>query len=181
MRRKGQLMRILVVMDSFKGSMTSLQAGQAVKDGILKVCPDADVIVRPMADGGEGTCEALSYGMDGNKITIEVEGPFGDRINASYFIVNGSDTAIIESASACGITLVSKHRLDPMTASSYGLGEMISDAIERGCRRIIIGLGGVATNDGGIGMLQGLGFSFRTADDREAARGAVALRHLRSI
>ena len=173
-------MRILVAMDSFKGSMTSLEAGDAVRDGILSVAPEADVTVRPMADGGEGSVYAVTYGMEGEWVTVPVTGPLGDEVLASYFITEGK-TAYIESASSSGITLIPQDRLDPMTATSRGLGEVIMDAVKRGAAEITVCLGGVAVNDGGSGMLKALGFKLTDSGGSEISDGALGLKNLAHI
>ncbi len=151
-------MKVVIAIDSLKGSMTSIEAGNAIKEGILNVT-DAEVIVRPLADGGEGTTEALVEGLGGELVTVEVMGPLKKNIKAKYGYIADSKMAIIEMAAAAGIVLVDKNK-DPMEATTYGVGEMIKDAIRRGSRNFIIGLGGSATNDGGIGMLTALGYAF---------------------
>lgn len=156
-------MKVVVAIDSLKGSLSSIEAGMAIKKGILKAC-EAEVIVKPLADGGEGTVDALLFGMGGNKIQIEVTGPLGDKITASYGILEDGKTAVIEIAEAAGIRLVPRNKLNPLYTTTYGVGEMIKDAILRGCRNFIVGIGGSATNDGGIGMLSALGFEFFDAD-----------------
>ncbi len=152
-------MKIVVAIDSLKGSLSSMEAGTCIKDGILSVC-DAQVVVRPLADGGEGTVDALLTGMGGREIQIEVTGPLGQRLSCIYGILDDNKTAILEMAAAAGIKLVPKECLNPLNTTTYGVGEMIKDAILRGCRNFIIGIGGSATNDGGIGMLQALGYEF---------------------
>lgn len=160
-------------MDSFKGSLTSLQAGNAVRDGILSASSDHDVTVLPLADGGEGTLEALVNGLEGETKTLTVTGPDGRKVTASYGIVH-NDTAIIEMAQASGLTLMEKN--DVLTATTYGTGELIEDALDAGIRKFVIGIGGSATNDGGTGMLEALGVSFM-----QGARGALGLKSLTGI
>lgn len=170
--------KILVAVDSFKGSMTSLEAGNAIKKGIKSILPDTEVRVRPVADGGEGTTDALIYGRDGvSRERCYVTGPLGDRITAEYTIYNAADgrTAVMEMAAAAGLPLVPENRRDPMHTTTYGVGEMINDAVSKGCERFIIGIGGSATNDGGIGMLQALGFSCLDADGKDVPYGAAGL------
>ncbi len=152
-------MKVIVAIDSFKGSLTSMEAGKAAKNGILKA-GKFDVIVKPLADGGEGTTEALISGLGGEFIDISVTGPLNSKVNARYGILADKRTAIIEMAEAAGITLVKREELDPWHATTYGLGEMILDAVERGCRKFIIGIGGSATTEVGFGMLQALGVKF---------------------
>ena len=176
--------KILVAVDSFKGSMTSLEAGNAIKKGIKSILPDTEVRVRPVADGGEGTTDALIYGRDGvSRERCYVTGPLGDRITAEYTIYNAADgrTAVMEMAAAAGLPLVPENRRDPMHTTTYGVGEMINDAVSKGCERFIIGIGGSATNDGGIGMLQALGFSCLDADGKDVPYGAAGLGVLERI
>ncbi len=176
--------KILVAVDSFKGSMTSLEAGAAIENGIKSILPDAEVRVRPVADGGEGTTEALIYGRDSvHREKCSVTGPLGDKITAEYTIYNATDgrTAVMEMAAAAGLTLVPENQRDPMHTTTYGVGEMIRDAVSKGCERFIIGIGGSATNDGGIGMLQALGFSCLDADGGDVPYGAEGLGALERI
>lgn len=176
--------KILVAVDSFKGSMTSLEAGAAIENGIKSILPDAEVRVRPVADGGEGTTDALIYGRDGvSRERCYVTGPLGDRITAEYTIYNAADgrTAVMEMSAAAGLSLVSEDRRNPMHTTTYGVGEMIKDAVSKECERFIIGIGGSATNDGGIGMLQALGFSCLDADGRDVPYGAEGLGVLERI
>lgn len=176
--------KILVAVDSFKGSMTSLGAGNAIEKGIKSILPDAEIRVRPVADGGEGTTEALIYGRDGvSRERCYVTGPLGDRITAEYTIYNAADgrTAVMEMAAAAGLPLVPENRRDPMHTTTYGVGEMINDAVSKGCERFIIGIGGSATNDGGIGMLQALGFSCLDVNGHEVPYGAEGLGVLERI
>ena len=157
-KNKGdKIMKIVIAIDSLKGSLSSIEAGEAIKAGIEHVYDDAKVIVSPLADGGEGTVEALTEGMDGNMRSLEVTGPLGTRVVCQYGIITETKTAIIEMASAAGITLVAPDQRNPLLTTTYGVGEIIADAITMGCRHFIIGIGGSATNDGGIGMLQALG------------------------
>jgi glycerate kinase len=156
-------MKVVIAIDSFKGSLSSLEAGMAIREGILKAC-EAEIIIKPLADGGEGTVNALLFGMDKSKITLDATGPLGNKITCSYGILEDGKTAIIEIAQAAGIKLVPKQRLNPLYTTTYGVGEMINDAIERGCRNFIIGIGGSATNDAGVGMLMALGYEFYNID-----------------
>ncbi len=172
-------MKVVVAIDSFKGSMTSLQAGEAIRAGIHRVIPEAEVIVRPLADGGEGTVEALALGMGGTLETITVTGPLGAPMQATYGIADG--LAIIEMAAAAGITLVPTEQRNPLHTTTYGVGELIKDAIQKGCRKFIVGIGGSATNDGGIGMLQALGFDLLNKDGNPVPFGAKGLAELATI
>lgn len=173
-------MKIVIAIDSFKGCMTSSQAGEAAKIGILRVLPDADVIVRPMADGGEGTVDALAAGRVKEDAAAEVQGPLGDPVSAKYAVLDGS-TAVMEMSAASGITLVRKDQLNPYKTSTYGVGQMIKDALDRGCREIILGIGGSATNDGGAGMLQALGFELLDEEGSPIPLGAEGLGKLSKI
>ena len=152
-------MKVVVAIDSFKGSLSSMEAGNAAKEGILKAC-SADVVVKPLADGGEGTTEALVEGLGGTYVTLPVTGPMGSRVIAKYGVMEDGKTAVMEMAQASGIILVERDALDPWRASTTGVGEMIKDAAARGCREFLIGIGGSATTEGGIGVLQALGFRF---------------------
>ena len=143
-------MKVVVAIDSFKGSLTSIEAGMAAKEGILIAHPDANVVVKPLADGGEGTTDALIAGLGGERIDLTVTGPLGTPVNAHYGYLAEKNTAILEMAAAAGIILVRESEKNPLTATTYGVGEMIADAMERGIRNFIIGIGGSATNDGGI-------------------------------
>ncbi len=172
-------MKVVVAMDSLKGSLTSMEAGISVKAGILAAKPDAKVVVKPLADGGEGTTDALIEGLNGERIDVTVTGPLGNPVSCYYGYLKETDTAIIEMASAAGITLTSQK--DPLHATTYGVGEMINDAITKGCRNFIIGIGGSATNDGGIGMLKALGFVFLDEKGNDVGEGGQALGKVHTI
>ena len=172
------ILKILVAMDSFKGSLTSLEAGTAVKNGILSVSAEHEVKVLPLADGGEGTLEALTDGLEGSYKTLTVTGPDGKKTDASYGIVE-DDTAVIEMAEASGLPLVKNN--DILTATSYGTGELIKDALDSGIRKFIIAIGGSATNDGGMGMLEALGVRFLDNNGKPVRRGASGLQALTNI
>ncbi|HGD4093989.1 TPA: glycerate kinase [Streptococcus agalactiae] len=174
-------MKVVVAIDSLKGSLSSLEAGNAIKESINEVIPGADVEVHPLADGGEGTVEALTLGMGGTIETIPVKGPIGEKVHASYGIIPQRQLAIIEMAAAAGITLIATEERNPLHTTTYGVGEMIKDAISKGCRHFIIGIGGSATNDGGAGMLQALGYALLDKDNQEISLGAQGLADLKSI
>lgn len=174
-------MKIVVAIDSLKGSLTSLEAGEAIAEGIHRAMPDAEVTVRPLADGGEGTVEALVLGMNGQLQYVEVLDPLGRPLSATYGILEDSATAVMEISSAAGITLLTPSELDPLHTTSYGVGQMIRDAIQHGCRNFIIGIGGSSTNDGGIGMLQALGYDLLDEDGKPVSFGAIGLRDLAII
>lgn len=173
-------MKVVVAIDSLKGSMTSMEAGRAIREGILNVLPDTEVIVKPLADGGEGTTEALVEGLGGELVETEVHGPLETPVKAVYGVIKETGTAIMEMAAAAGIILVGKDKR-PLDATTYGVGEMIRDAVRRGCREFIIGIGGSATNDGGIGMLTALGYEFLDARGAAVGIGAGALGEVASI
>jgi glycerate kinase len=171
----GCTMKVVVAVDSLKGSLSSMEAGNAVREGVLLAHPDAEVIVRPLADGGEGTTDALIEGLGGERIHVTVTGPLKKPVSAYYGYLKETNTAIIEMASAAGIVLVSEEEKDPMTATTFGVGELILNAVEKGCRNFIIGIGGSATNDGGIGMLQALGYVFLDQNSQNTGQGGQAL------
>ncbi len=174
-------MKAVIAIDSLKGSLTSIEAGRAIKSGVLRVFPDAEVLVRPLADGGEGTVEALVEGMGGVLKTVEVTGPAGKPVGAVYGIVEAEKLAVMEMSQAAGITLVFGDERNPLHTTTYGVGEMIADAVNNGCRNFIIGIGGSATNDGGIGMLQALGFGMLDKDGKNVPFGAKGAESLAKI
>jgi len=173
-------MRIAVAMDSFKGSLSSLEAGYAVKAGIILADPTAAVTVCPLADGGEGTVQALRNSLGGRWVDVSVRGPLGEPVNAGYCLLPDG-TALLEMASAAGLPLVAPEQRNPLHTTTYGVGQLIRDAIEKGCRNFIVGIGGSATNDGGTGMLTALGFAFLDADGHPIAPGAKGLAQLHRI
>ncbi len=152
-------MNVLVAIDSFKGSLSSNELAAAIESGIHEVSPDINVRKVPVADGGEGTIDALVSGLGGKKIEEKVKGPLFEEVNAEYGILD-DNTAVIEMAAAAGLPLVPEDLRNPRQTTTYGVGQLINDAINRGCRDFIIGIGGSATNDGGIGMLNALGYKF---------------------
>lgn len=173
-------MKAVIAIDSLKGSLTSLQAGSAAAEGIRRVYPDAQIDIFPIADGGEGTVDALVTGLKGKKQTVSAADPLGRPIVCEYGILpNG--TAVIEMSCAAGITLITKEERNPLHTTTYGVGEVIRDAVEKGCRNFVIGIGGSATNDGGIGMLQALGFGILDAEGRPVSMGAKGLQEIAAI
>ena len=158
-------MKVLIAIDSLKGSLSSLEAAHAIQEGIHNADPNTNVCIRPLADGGEGTARALTQGTHGHMETVTVTGPLGDPVKADYGIIG--DTAVIEMAAAAGITLVPASRRNPLYTTTYGVGELILDAMEKNCRHFIIGIGGSATNDAGIGMLKALGARFLDSGNGE--------------
>lgn len=196
-------MKVVVAIDSFKGSLSSTEAGEAAKKGILKAVTDAEVVVKPLADGGEGTVDTLVLGMGGELQIVNVTGPLGEKVDCVYGIIESKEekaiqnivednsdvkrlgkrkkTAIIEMSGAAGITLVPENDRNPLHTTTYGVGEVIKDAISKGCRHFIVGIGGSATNDGGIGMLQALGFGMLDKDGKQVAFGAKGLKDIEII
>ncbi|MBP6868063.1 MAG: glycerate kinase [Bacteroidales bacterium] len=182
-------MRIVVAMDSFKGSLTSFDAGHAVDRGIEKAWqhmfrPLPRVKVLPLADGGEGTVTALIQGLGGVYRNIKVRGPLKAQVEAIYGIITSTDgipTAVIEMAAAAGLWLVPEKERNPLHTTTYGVGELILHAMSKGCRNFLVGIGGSATNDGGIGMLTALGFEFRDDRGREAGVCGKDLEQIASI
>ena len=174
-------MRAVIAIDSLKGSLSSIEAGKAIAEGIRKADAKADVVIRPLADGGEGTVEALVCGMNGTLQHVKVTGPLGESVVCEYGIIAETKTAVIEMSGAAGITLVPDAKKNPLYTTTYGVGEVIRDAIEKGCRRFIVGIGGSATNDGGIGMLQALGYGFLNKDGQQVPFGAIGLKELETI
>ena len=185
-------MKIVIAMDSFKGCLSSREAGNAAAEGVRQVLPEAEVVVRPLADGGEGTVAALAEGATGR---VTVTGPLGESVECEYGIVRKSGArgcaqdgtasddllAVIECSGACGLPLVTAEQRNPMYTTTYGLGEVILDAAAKGCRRFLIGLGGSATNDGGAGMLQALGYRLTDAEGNDIGHGAAGLMRLAKI
>lgn len=171
-------MKVVVAIDSLKGSLSSMEAGYAIQEGICRADPAAQVMVRPLADGGEGTVDALVSGMQGTIQTITVTGPLGSPVSCRYGIIEETKTAVVEMSGAAGITLVPESQRNPLYATTYGVGEVIKDAIAKGCRRFLVGIGGSSTNDGGIGMLQALGYGFLDENGSQVSLGARGLEHL---
>lgn len=222
-------MKILIAIDSFKGSLSSKEAGEAIKSGILRVIPDAEVLISPLADGGEGTVETLVEALGGSLETVRVKGPLFQEVEAHYGILSESEKfqaeiksdthretlpenpskahseahsdahleapsetdsqyspkdgklAVMEMSQASGITLVAPEKRNPLKTGSYGVGKMILDAYHKGCRRFLIGIGGSATNDGGIGMLSALGFRFTKENGEEILPIGEGLKDLAGI
>lgn len=152
--------KIILAFDSFKGSVSSSGIAAAAVKAIRDELPDCQVVIFPVADGGEGTTEALCSALHAQKISCRAHDPLMNPIDVSYGIVDNGSTAILEMASASGLPLVGPSRRNPMKTTTYGVGEMVADALKRGCRNFIVGIGGSATNDAGIGMLNALGVSF---------------------
>lgn len=173
-------MKILIAPDSFKESLEALDVCHAIQSGFSQVFPDADYKLLPMADGGEGTSAVLSYVLGGRWKEVRVHDPLMRPINAKYLLLE-NETAVIEIAQACGLHLLTTEERNPLITSSYGVGELIADALDEGVKRIIIGLGGSATNDAGLGMLMALGMTFHDSDDNTLAQGGGALANLQRL
>lgn len=174
-------MKIVISIDSFKGSLSSMEAGNAVAAGIHRVSPQTEVVIKPLADGGEGTVSALIEGMNGQEVTIPVTGPLEEKVQATYGVIADQKLAVIEMSEAAGLTLVPPAQRNPLFTTTYGVGKLILDAAEKGCRHFIIGIGGSATNDGGAGMLQALGFDLLDANEKPIALGGQGLAELKEI
>ena len=161
------LKKIVVASDSFKGSLTSLDVAQNVEKAIREVYPLCDVLKVNVADGGEGTMEALQQTLGGVRVSLVVKDPLGREIEATYVILNDGITAVVEMSAASGLPLLKSDERNPLKTSTYGTGQLICDALDRGCRKILVGIGGSATNDAGMGMLQALGFRFLDAQGNQ--------------
>ena len=174
-------MRVVVAPDSYKGSVSAVGVAAALERGVLRVFPQAEVRKIPIADGGEGTVEALVTATGGQMKQERVRGPLGEVVDACWGILGDGKTAVIEMAAASGLPLVPPDRRDPRITTTYGTGELIRTALDEGLRRIIIGIGGSATNDGGTGMAQALGAKFLAADGAELPPGGGALGKLKTM
>ncbi|MFC1912266.1 glycerate kinase [Chloroflexota bacterium] len=174
-------MKIVIAPDSFKGSLTALQVAQAIDAGVKRVVPDATTVLKPMADGGEGTVQALIDATGGTIITTEVKDPLGRPVTARWGILSDKTTAVIEMAAASGLPLVPPERRNPLVTTTYGTGELIRAALDNGCRKLIIGIGGSATNEGGAGMAQALGARFLDDKGNNLPFGGAALANLDHI
>ncbi|GLI56471.1 glycerate kinase [Propionigenium maris DSM 9537] len=174
-------MKVVVAIDSFKGSLSSYELGETIERGIKRGYDDAEVTKVPIADGGEGTVEALVEGTGGEFIDIEVMGPLMRPLTARYGIMGNGKTAVMEMAAASGLPLVAPEERDPSKTTTYGTGEMIRDAVGRGCREFLVGIGGSATNDAGLGMMQALGHKFFDKDGNELGYGGEIMERVAHI
>ncbi|AOR23861.1 glycerate kinase [Clostridium taeniosporum] len=174
-------MKFILAPDSFKESMTSKEACEAMERGIKKVMPKAECIKVPMADGGEGTVEALVESTNGQICEVEVLGPLGKKVNACFGVLGNKSTAVIEMATASGIQLIKREERNPIITTTYGTGELIKAALDKGIKHIIIGIGGSATNDGGAGMIQALGGKLSDYNGKEIPFGGGSLNNLENI
>lgn len=174
-------MRIVVAPDSFKGSLSASRAADAVAAGILRVLPDAEILLIPIADGGEGTAEALVMATDGSMKRASVLDPLGRRVNSYFGMLGDGETAVVEMAAASGLMMVPEELLNPLVTTTFGTGELIGAALDEGCRKIILAIGGSATNDAGVGALQALGGSFKDDQGMEVNFGGREVGRIRSI
>ena len=174
-------MKILIAPDSFKETLTASEAANAIEEGFLGIFPDANILKLPIADGGEGTVDVLVTATQGKYFLTKVSGPLGEYINAKWGMLGNSKTAVIEIAEACGLHLVPLKKRNPMNASSFGVGELILAAIDEGADHIIIGLGGSATNDGGMGFLKAIGIQFLDSLAKDLAGDVGSLSTLADI
>jgi glycerate kinase len=173
--------KIVIAPQGFKGNLTALEVARAIDEGIKRVVPSAMTTIKPMADGGEGTVQALVDATGGKIMTNEVTGPLGGRITAHWGILSDNITAVIEMAAASGLPLVPSEKRNPLVTTTYGTGELIRAALDRGCKKLIIGIGGSATNDGGAGLSQALGARLQNAKGEDVPFGGAALASLEHI
>jgi glycerate kinase len=174
-------LRIVVAPNAFKGSLSALQAAQAIAEGIKAAIPDVDLVLVPIADGGDGTVDALVAATQGERRMLRVRGPLGDPVDADYGIIESGSTAVIEMAKAAGLALVPPAKRDPRITTTYGVGELLQRAYDDGARHFIVGIGGSATNDGGAGMAQALGYHLLDIEGHELPPGGLALKRLARI
>ena len=174
-------MKVVIAMDSFKGSISSIDGSKAIASGIKEIYSEADIIRLPLADGGEGIVDILVEETGGYFNKLKVTGPLGKKVDAVYGILGNGKTAVIEIASACGLPLVAQSKRNPLVTTTYGVGELIENALNKGCTDFIIGLGGSATNDAGIGMLQALGYRFLDQNSQDVEFGGSALKIISQI
>lgn len=170
--------KIVVAIDSFKESLSTFEAGKAIEEAAKEMYENAEVAISPIADGGEGTVEAIISASNGELVRTVVCNPLGKQIEAAYGFIPHTKTAIIEMSAAAGITLIEESERNPMNTTTFGVGELILDAISKGCRKFVIGIGGSATNDGGVGMLQALGFEFLDKNGKQVLLGAKGLKDI---
>ena len=174
-------MKVVAAPQTFKGSISALNAAEAISIGVKNIYPSAEVFLCPVADGGDGTLETLVAVSNGNIVECVVEGPTGTPVEAQWGAMGDEQTAVIEMARTSGLALLDLNERDPLNASTYGLGEAILSALDQNYRKFIIGIGGSATNDGGAGMAQAVGISLKDEFGKEIPRGGAALSKLHSI
>lgn len=174
-------MKIIVSPDSFKGSCSAIEVANSIEKAILSVDSTIEVVKMPVADGGEGTIDAITSCVPADIYELEVCGPMGEKAMAKYAVIDNGETAVIEMAQASGLPMVPVGERNPLLATTYGTGQLMKDALNKGCKKMIIGIGGSATNDGGAGVLMALGASFKNAEGKELALGGGALADLAEI
>lgn len=174
-------MKIVIAPDSFKGSLTAIEAAQAIERGVKNALPSGETVIVPVADGGEGTMESLVTATNGHKVEWTVKGPMQNPVQAAYGVLGDSETCVIEMAMASGICLVNTENLNPMKATTFGTGQLIKKALDDGFRKFILAIGGSATNDGGIGMLQALGMRLLDSDGLSVRYGGAELARIATI
>jgi len=174
-------MKIVVAPDSFKGSLTAVEVSDAIGQGVREIFPEAEIVKIPMADGGDGTVQCLVTATGGEILREKVTGPLGNEVLASYGILGDKKTAVIEMAEASGLTLVPEDKRNPLITTTYGTGQLIKAALDQGCRKMIIGIGGSATNDGGAGMVQALGVKLLDREGKEIGFGGGELKKINRI
>ena len=174
-------MKIIIAPDSFKGSVSAIEVAESMQKAVLSVDLSAKTVIMPVADGGEGTIDAIATCVPATIHETEVSGPMGHKAIAKYAILEDSETAVIEMAQASGLPMVPSDERNPLLATTYGTGQLMKDALNRGCKKMIIGIGGSATNDGGAGVLMALGASFKDAEGKELEFGGGALANLAEI
>lgn len=174
-------MRVMLAPDSFKGSLSAVEVADTMEKAVLKLYEDAEFEKVPLADGGEGTVDALIVATGGEKINVEVSDPLGRQINSFFGILGDGETAVVEMAAASGLPLLKEEEKNPLVTTTYGTGELIKAALDRGCSKLIIGIGGSATNDGGMGMARALGVRFLDSSGNELEPGGASLLDLQQI
>jgi len=174
-------MKIVVAPGSFKGSLTAFQVSDAIEKGFKRIFLDANIVKIPMADGGDGTLECLVKCTNGKRINKTVTGPLGKNVRAYYAVLGDEKTAVIETAASSGLKLLKTEEYNPMLTTTYGTGEMIKSALNKGFRKIIIGVGGSATNDAGTGMAQALGVKLLDSSEKNIPFGGIGLKKLDKI
>lgn len=173
--------KIVIAVDSFKGSLSTFQAGEAIAEAAKQVYKNVNASIYPIADGGEGTVETVISATEGELVKTVVTGPLGKKTEAVYGFIPKTKTAVMEMSAAAGITLIGENERNPMNTTTFGVGEMIADAVTKGCRNFVIGIGGSATNDGGVGMLQALGFEFLDENKMQVSPGGKGLKDIAEI
>ena len=174
-------MKIVIAPDSFKGSLSAFEVAKAIEKGVKKVREDIETVLVPVADGGEGTLDSLVAATNGRKVQVDVKGPLLETVQAEYGLLGDGETCVIEMANASGLYLIEQSQLNPFITTTYGTGELIKKALDNGCRKFILGIGGSATNDGGAGMLQALGMKLLDSEGQSIRFGGGALRDIVQI